>query len=63
MKRIDDNLVEVGSDIACRHCGEVLGDTGDGPLALAVHDGAPTEAGPQIIATASDYVDTAVVFR
>jgi N-methylhydantoinase B len=63
MRRIDDNLVEVGSDIACRHCGEVLGDTGDGALALAVYDGAPTDAGPQIIATACDYVDTPVVFR
>ncbi|GAA4539010.1 hydantoinase B/oxoprolinase family protein [Pseudonocardia xishanensis] len=62
-KRIDDNLVEVGSDVACGHCGEVLGDTGDGPLALAVYDGAPTDAGPQIIATAADYVDAPVVFR
>jgi N-methylhydantoinase B len=62
-KRIDDNLVEVGSDVACGHCGEVLGDTADGPLALAVYDGAPTDAGPQIIATAADYVDAPVVFR
>lgn len=67
VKRVDDNLVEVGLAgtvaIACAHCGEILGDTGDAPLALAVHDGAATEAGPQIIATATDYVDTPVVFR
>lgn len=62
-KRIDDNLVEVGSAVACGHCGEVLGDPADGPLALAVYDGAPTDAGPQIIATAGDYVDAPVVFR
>ncbi len=63
VKRVDDNLVEVGSDIACRHCGEVLGDTGEGPLALAIYDGPPTDAGPQIIAEATDYVDAPVVFR
>ncbi|KAA9166532.1 hydantoinase B/oxoprolinase family protein [Amycolatopsis acidicola] len=62
-RRIDDNLVEVGEDIACRHCGEILGDTGEGPLALGVHDGPPTDAGPQILATATDYVDAPVVFR
>ncbi|MFI5586441.1 hypothetical protein ACIA5G_15480 [Amycolatopsis sp. NPDC051758] len=28
-----------------------------------MYDGAATDAGPQIIATASDYVDTPVVFR
>ncbi|GAA1085709.1 hypothetical protein GCM10009629_30320 [Pseudonocardia alni] len=37
-------------------------DPADGPLALAVYDGAPTDAGPQIIATAGDYVDAPVVF-
>ncbi|MBB4688747.1 hydantoinase B/oxoprolinase family protein [Amycolatopsis jiangsuensis] len=61
--RIDDNLVQAGDHIACRHCGEILGDTGENPLALAVYDGAPTEAGPQILATASDYIDAPVVFR
>ncbi|WIX98151.1 hydantoinase B/oxoprolinase family protein [Amycolatopsis mongoliensis] len=63
VKRIDDNLVEAGTSIACAHCAEILGDTGEGPLAVAVYDGAATEAGPQIIASASDYVDTPVVFR
>ena len=76
----DDNLVEVGSAVACGHCGVAGGDallapsvtrrlmrefsraTADGPLALAVYDGAPTDAGPQIIATAGDYVDAPVVF-
>jgi N-methylhydantoinase B len=70
-RRIDDNLVEVpGPDgatvVACRHCATVLGTAVDGAeadLALAVHDGPPTEAGPQITAAAADYVDAAVVFR
>ncbi|MGE0300619.1 MAG: hydantoinase B/oxoprolinase family protein, partial [Pseudonocardia sp.] len=73
-RRIDDNLVEVlevtevtdGAVVACRHCGEVLGtpDAGSGSgLALAVHEGPPTEAGPQIVAVAADYVDAPVVFR
>jgi N-methylhydantoinase B len=72
-RRIDDNLVEVveatdgaGTVVACRHCREVLGtaDPGSGPgLALAVHEGPPTEAGPQILAVAADYVDAPVVFR
>ncbi|GAB3576212.1 hydantoinase B/oxoprolinase family protein [Amycolatopsis endophytica] len=64
-KRLDDNLVEITdgtrSAVACRHCAEDLGDS-DG-LALAVHDGPATEAGPQIIAVAADYVDAEVVFR
>ncbi|MEK6439020.1 hydantoinase B/oxoprolinase family protein [Pseudonocardia sp. T1-2H] len=63
VKRIDDNLVEVGDTIACVHCAEILGDTGARRLALAVYDGPPTDAGPQIIATAADYVDAPVVFR
>ncbi|MEU6696398.1 hydantoinase B/oxoprolinase family protein [Pseudonocardia sp. NPDC046786] len=63
-RRIDDNLAEVGDTIVCVHCAEILGDTGGGsPLALAVYDGPPTAAGPQIIAVAADYVDAPVVFR
>jgi N-methylhydantoinase B len=70
-RRIDDNLVEApGPDgatvVACRHCATVLGTAADGAdteLALAVHDGPPTDAGPQITATAADYVDASVVFR
>jgi N-methylhydantoinase B len=66
-RRIDDNLVEApGPDgapvVACRHCATVLGAAGaDVELALAVHDGPPTEAGPQITANAADYVDASVV--
>jgi N-methylhydantoinase B len=63
-RRIDDNLVEANAAIACAHCHEVLGDsTGRGALALGVYDGPPTDAGPQITATAADYVDADVVFR
>lgn len=31
VKRVDDNLVEVGDTIACAHCAEILGYTGDQP--------------------------------
>ncbi len=69
-RRLDDNLVQVGradgSSVACRHCGEILGsgsDTTPASLAVARYDGPPTEAGPQIIADAADYVDAPVVFR
>jgi len=69
-RRLDDNLVQApapggsGTIVACRHCAEILGgsDPGD-PLALAVYEGPPAEAGPQIIANPADYVDTPVVFR
>lgn len=68
-RRLDDNLVEATDGdrhfIACRHCGAVLTDnrTDHQGLALAVYEGPPTDAGPQIIATASDYVDAPIVFR
>ena len=66
--RLDDNLVQVteagGTVVACRHCAEILGGSGpDDILTLAVHEGPPAEAGPQIIASAADYVDAPVVFR
>jgi N-methylhydantoinase B len=67
-RRLDDNLVQVtgtdGDVVACGHCGEILGDSSpDATLTAALYEGPPTDAGPQIIATASDYVDAAVVFR
>jgi hypothetical protein len=44
--------------------GEILGDSGpDATLTAALYEGPPTDAGPQIIANAADYVDAAVVFR
>ena len=58
-----------GTVVACRHCAEILGGSGPGDiLALAVHEGPPAEpgpgrAGPQIIASAADYVDAPAVFR
>ncbi|MBE1495464.1 N-methylhydantoinase B [Amycolatopsis lexingtonensis] len=62
-RRLDDNLVEPsGGGLACGHCGELL-RTADGEPAVAVYEGPATEAGPQIIATATDYVDAPVVFR
>lgn len=64
-RRLDDNLVEVahgdGYAVACRHCGQVLGTDGD--LSLALYEGPSTDAGPQITANPSDYVDAPVVFR
>jgi N-methylhydantoinase B len=69
-RRLDDNLVQApapggrGTIVACQHCAEILGGSGpDGTSALAVYEGPPTEAGPQIIANPADYVDTPVVFR
>jgi N-methylhydantoinase B len=68
-RRLDDNLVQApgpggGAVVACRHCAEILGGTGpDDTLTLAVHEGPPTEAGPQIVADPADYVDAPVVFR
>jgi N-methylhydantoinase B len=69
-RRLDDNLVQApapggrGTIVACQHCAEILGGSGpDGTPALAVYEGPPTEAGPQIIANPADYVDTPVVFR
>jgi N-methylhydantoinase B len=69
-RRLDDNLVQTavpgGTEtvVACRHCAEVLGGSGPGDtLALAVHEGPPAEAGPQILADPADYVDVPVVFR
>jgi N-methylhydantoinase B len=69
-RRLDDNLVQAsapggtGTVVACRHCAEILGGTGPGDtLALAVREGPPAEAGPQILADPADYVDAPVVFR
>jgi N-methylhydantoinase B len=69
-RRLDDNLVQAsapggtGTVVACRHCAEILGGTGpDDILALAVYEGPPAEAGPQILADPADYVDAPVVFR
>jgi N-methylhydantoinase B len=68
-RRLDDNLVQAAgpdgaSVVACRHCGEILGDAGpDATLTTALYEGPPAEAGPQIIANAADYVDAPVVFR
>ena len=63
-----------GTIVACRHCAEILGGPDPGgpdpggtdpgePLALALYEGPPAEAGPQIIANPADYVDAPVVFR
>jgi TolA-binding protein len=44
--------------------GELLGDARvDATLALAVYEGPPTDAGPQIVTTSGDYIDAPVVFR
>jgi N-methylhydantoinase B len=62
-RRIDDNLVELPSDggMACRHCGQVLGEAEQ--VTTGLYEGPPTDAGPQILATAADYVDAPTVFR
>ncbi len=61
-RRIDDNLVELsGGEVACGHCGQALGEVER--LGVALYEGPPTDAGPQILADAADYVDAPVVFR
>jgi len=61
-RRIDDNLVELsGGEVACGHCGQGLGEVER--LGVALYEGPPTDAGPQILANAADYVDAPVVFR
>jgi len=69
-RRVDDNLVELpdpagaGTVVACRHCGEVLGGAGAGEaLAVGVHEGPSSGAGPQILADPADCVDAPAVFR
>jgi N-methylhydantoinase B len=63
-RRIDDNLVQAGSLIACGHCGQRLADAGtDAELTLLRHEGTAAEAGPQILSSPSEYVDDEVVFR
>lgn len=63
-RRIDDNLVQVGSLVACAHCGQQLADTSaDRELALLRHEGPSSEAGPQILSSPAQYVDDEVVFR
>jgi len=67
-RRLDDNLVEATYDgrpvVACRHCGQVLGDPRAGDtLALATYQGPSAEAGPQILGHPEDYVDAPVSFR
>jgi N-methylhydantoinase B len=63
-RRIDDNLVQAGTLVACGHCGWRLADTStDSELALLRHEGPSAEAGPQIMSSPSEYVDDEVVFR
>ncbi len=67
-RRLDDNLVELVRDglpvVACAQCGRMLGDSrSDAQLAIAVYEGPPTDAGPQIVSDAADYVDARIVFR
>jgi N-methylhydantoinase B len=63
-RRLDDNLVQAGSLVACGHCGQQLADTSaDTHLALARYEGVSTEAGPQILSSPAQYVDDEVVFR
>ncbi len=64
-RRLDDNLVEVSEDgpavIACRHCGERLGEPNS--LRLGLYEGPTTDAGPQILTDPADYVDATMAFR
>lgn len=52
-----------GQRIVCAHCDHTISTDNDYRSSLAFHEGPSTEAGPQIWANASDYVDTPIVFR
>ncbi|MFG1817825.1 hydantoinase B/oxoprolinase family protein [Kribbella sp. NPDC049174] len=63
-RRLDDNLVVVGNEVGCAHCGHQLADLTTGTqLQLAIFEGPSSEAGPQITSEPSTYVDDEVVFR
>jgi N-methylhydantoinase B len=67
-RRLDDNLVAVGDQVACRHCATVLGSSrrgsgAVGELDLVRHEGPVSEAGPQVVDAAAEYVDREVHFR
>jgi N-methylhydantoinase B len=67
-KRWDDNLVQIGEDqsarLQCQHCGAVVCRVTDNYLDhLAMVEGAPSEAGPQIFPHPELFVDLKIVFR
>ena len=63
---IDDNLVSVSSHedsrIACRHCGQVVGDA-DNRLHLATIEGHSSLAGPSVRSEPALYIDAPVHFQ
>jgi N-methylhydantoinase B len=67
-RRLDDNLVEVDAGeaavVACRHCGQTLGDARNSNLLnLARYNGPSSEAGRQVTSAPDLYVDAEIVFR
>jgi N-methylhydantoinase B len=62
-RRLDDNLVAVGQQVACGHCATVLGSGALGELDLVRYEGPVSDAGPQVVDDAAEYVDGAVHFR
>ncbi|MHC1559946.1 hydantoinase B/oxoprolinase family protein [Actinomycetospora sp. C-140] len=67
-RRLDDNLVAVGDQVACRHCATVLshrsgGSGAVGELDLVRYEGPVSDAGPQVVDGAGEYVDREVHFR
>jgi N-methylhydantoinase B len=62
-RRLDDNLVAVGDQVACTHCATLLGSGAVGELDLVRHEGPVSEAGPQVVDAAGEYVDREVHFR
>ncbi|MBF6570612.1 MAG: hydantoinase B/oxoprolinase family protein [Candidatus Binataceae bacterium] len=64
----NENMVESDADgrriLKCNHCGHAICTRGENYLEhLAMIEGAPREAGPQIFAEPWSYIDTKVVFR
>ncbi|MBF6571444.1 MAG: hydantoinase B/oxoprolinase family protein [Candidatus Binataceae bacterium] len=67
-KRRDDNLVQIGEGetavLQCLHCGKILcrGNENHADY-LAMIEGAPAEAGPQIFPNPALFVNVGIVFR
>jgi len=67
-RRWDDNLIQVGAPgaerLQCQHCGAIVCGAADNYLEhLALIEGEPREAGPQIFPHPEKFVDTPIVFR
>src|SRR5262249_37538112 len=62
--RIDDNLALMeNGEIACSHCGTVVGDSATYLSRATLREGAPDLAGPQIKGHPEKHTDREVIYR